>query len=457
MTSDVGSYAIVGGGISGLTTAYKLRRAVGGDALITLFDPADRLGGTLRTVRVAGHPVDVGAEAFVARRPEVPELLAELGMADAQVDTTGVRPLIYAAGAVHPMPERTVNGIPTSAESLAGLVDDETLARVRTEPSRPLHWEAGADPAVVDAVADRFGAQVVARSVDPLLAGVYAGSAATIGLRSAAPGVTAALDGGAASLTEAARAALPTASAGPVFRAVGGGYQRLVDELLRQSRAEVVQTAVTRVDRDDDGWHLAGTAGDVWRADALALAVPVPQLAVVADVLPSVAAAARRIPVASSVVVALAVPAGASLPQRSGVLVASGESLHAKAITLSSRKWGRPEDVELIRLSFGRFGDDAARTAGDDQLVTWAVEDLSRVFGLTVDPVEAHVARWVDVMPQYGPGHGALVAEIRASLPPTLALAGNYLDGIGVPACIASGAAAAERLLGAAGRERMAR
>jgi oxygen-dependent protoporphyrinogen oxidase len=443
------SYAVVGGGISGLTAAYKLRRAVGEGAPITLFDPVGALGGTLRTVRIAGQPVDVGAEAFVARRPEVPALLAELGMADAQIDTTGVRPLIYAGGAVHPLPERTVVGIPTSAESLTGLVDDDTLARVDAEPSRPLRWEPGTDAAVAAVVADRFGAQVVARSVDPLLAGVYAGSAATIGLRSAAPGVATALDAGARSLTEAARTAVPPASAGPVFGAVGGGYHRLVDELVHQTRADVVQTAVTRLERDRDGWHL-GTEGDDWHADAVVLAVPAPQLAaVVAGALPSVAAAARRIPVASSVVVALTVARNSSLPESSGVLVASGESLRAKAITLSSRKWGRPEDVELLRLSFGRFGDDVARTATDDQLVAWAVDDLAAVFGVTVNPVEVHVARWIDAMPQYGPGHGSLVAEVRALLPDTLALAGNYLDGIGVPACIASGGAAAERLVAA--------
>jgi oxygen-dependent protoporphyrinogen oxidase len=106
--------------------------------------------------------------------------------------------------------------------------------------------------------------------------------------------------------------------------------------------------------------------------------------------------------------------------------------------------------VELLRVSFGRFGDDVARTATDDELVSWAIADLSGVFGVTVDPVEVHVARWIDAMPQYGPGHGTLVGGIRAALPDTVALAGNYLDGIGVPACIASGAAAAERLVAAA-------
>ena len=73
------SYCVVGGGISGLTAVYRLRLAAGDDATITLFEPADRLGGVLRTELVGGQPMDVGAEAFVARRPEVPALLAELG------------------------------------------------------------------------------------------------------------------------------------------------------------------------------------------------------------------------------------------------------------------------------------------------------------------------------------------------------------------------------------------
>jgi protoporphyrinogen/coproporphyrinogen III oxidase len=105
---------------------------------------------------------------------------------------------------------------------------------------------------------------------------------------------------------------------------------------------------------------------------------------------------------------------------------------------LSSRKWGRRTDVELLRLSFGRFGEELAHRASDDELLAWSLEDLGTVFGLTVDPVDVHVQRWPDAMPQYGPGHRDVVAELRAGLPPTVAVAGSYLDGIGVPACIAA-------------------
>jgi oxygen-dependent protoporphyrinogen oxidase len=452
------SYCVVGGGISGLVAAYRLRVAVGPDASITLFDPADRLGGVLRTERLGGQTVDVGAEAFIARRPEVPALLAELGLAGRQVGTTGVRPLIYAGGRLHPMPVGTLQGIPAQAESMAGLVDDATVARIAGERGRPLSWRPGADPTVAELVGDRFGGQVVARSVDPLLAGVYAGSAATIGLRSSVPTLAAALDRGARSLTDAVREATsglgPPPGGGSVFGAVDGGYHVLVDELVRRAAFRWVQMGVRRVEGAVAGWTLVDDEGGQCHADAVVVAVPAPVLPrVVEAVAPRTAAAARRVAVASTALVVLALPGGTPLPEQSGVLVATAERLHAKAITLTSRKWGRRGNVELLRLSFGRFGDGLARNASDEDLLSWAADDLFALFGIRQEPVDCLVQRWIDAMPQYGPGHADLVAEMRAGLPPTIAVAGGYLDGIGVPACVASGTRAAASVAAATGRE----
>jgi oxygen-dependent protoporphyrinogen oxidase len=222
----------------------------------------------------------------------------------------------------------------------------------------------------------------------------------------------------------------------------------LLDELIRRADFHWAQVAVERVERRERGWRLVDDEGTGWQADAVLLAVPAPRLArIVADVAPRSAAAARRIEVASTALVALALPGGTPLPERSGVLVASAERLRAKAITLSSRKWGRRGNVELVRLSFGRYGDEMARSVGDDDLLSWAAEDLEEVFGITNEPVDCRVHRWIDAMPQYGPGHGDLVAELRAGLPQSLAVAGAYLDGIGVPACIAAATRAAASLV----------
>lgn len=442
------AYCIVGGGISGLVAAYRLRVTVGPDATITVLDPADRLGGVLRTERLCGQPLDVGAEAFVARRPEVPALLGELGLSGKQITTTGARPLIYSEGRLHQLPKDTVNGIPSRPSELAGLVDDATVRWMLDEPRRPFSWRAGADPAVADVVGDRFGEQVVLRSVNPLLAGVYAGSAATIGIRAAAPTVAAALDGGARNLTEAVTAALPPPRGGSVFGAIDGGYQVLLDELVRRSGLEWAQVSVRTVRRVARGWELLDDEGARWRADAVVLAVSAPRLpALIAESAPRSAAAARNIAVASAAVVALALPGGTPLPDQSGVLVAGQGRLRTKAVTLSSRKWGRRGSAEMVRLSYGRFDDDIARSTGDEELLAWAAQDLATLFGIAVEPVDAQVARWIDAMPQYGPGHAGLVAELRAGIPEGMAVAGAYLDGIGVPACVAAATRAVASLV----------
>jgi protoporphyrinogen oxidase len=446
------SYCVVGGGISGLTAAYRLRVTVGDDADITLLEPADRLGGILRTELVGGQPMDLGAEAFVQRRPEMPALLAELGLKERQVTTTGARPLIYSGRELHTLPTGTVVGIPSSASSLTGLVDDATIARVDAEPSRPLDFRPGSDPAVAELVGERFGEQVVSRSVDPLLSGVYAAWGRPSGGRPPPPRGGGPLDRGATSLTDAVRQALPPATGAPVFGAIDGGYQVLIDELVRRARPRWVRAAAQRLERAESGWTLVDDTGSGRHADAVILAVGAPRLAsLVRDIAPRTSAAAGRITSASSVVLALAVPADTPFPECSGVLVASGEPLRAKAVTLSSRKWGARADAQLLRLSFGRFGDDLAATASDDDLLGWALSDLVDVFGLTVELVDARVQRWIDAMPQYGPGHAELVAELRAGLPPTLAVAGSYLDGIGVPACIGAAGRAAERVTRAVG------
>ena len=210
-----------------------------------------------------------------------------------------------------------------------------------------------------------------------MLSGVYAGSAATIGIRSAAPTLAAALDAGAASLTDAGRRALPGSTRGPVFGAIEGGYQVLLDELVARSRLRWVQTSVTHIAPDGPGWSLRDDEGSHWHADGVIVAVPAPRLApLLTEIAPAAAAAAARIPVASAAVLALAVPGGTPLPQQSGVLVASGERLRTKAITLSTRKWGARGNAELLRLSFGRFGDQVARDTSDTDLQAWALADL---------------------------------------------------------------------------------
>ncbi|QLY29347.1 protoporphyrinogen oxidase [Nocardia huaxiensis] len=444
--------AVVGGGISGLVAAYRVRKALGDSAEVVVLERRGRVGGILRTVEIAGDPVDLGAEAFVGRRPEIPELMGELGIADQLVFPAGKRPLVWSEGRGHGLPERTLMGIPAAAESVAGLVDAQTLAKIAGEADRPLRWEAGQDISVGALVSDRFGEQVVRRSVDPLLGGVYAGLADSIGVRAALPTLAAALDAGAASLTQAVAQALPPASSTPVFGGIRDGYGVLLDALRRAADVKIeTHTPATRLTRTARGWQL-DPAGDF---DAVILATPAPVTAeLLRDVAPQAADLAGGIELASSVVVALALPPETALPDNSGILVATGEPLRAKAFTLSSRKWPHlaARDVALARASFGRFGDSAPLSWTDAELIDAAVADLTTVTGVEIRPLQAVVQRWPGGLPQYAPGHTARIAELHSALADLdgLAVAGAYLNGVGVPACAASGTAAAARITGQA-------
>ncbi|MDJ0395463.1 protoporphyrinogen oxidase [Rhodococcus sp. G-MC3] len=437
--------AVVGGGITGLVAAYRLRTALGPDAEITVVEASERLGGTLRTVDLAGGPLDVGAEAFIGRRPEVPALMAELGLADQLVHPAGKRPLIYSAGALHAMPAGTLMGIPSNAESVAGLVDDATLRRIAAEQSVDLHWDRGSDMSVADLVGGRFGEQVLRRSVDPLLGGVYSGLSDSIGVRAAVPTLAAALDAGALSLTAAVESAIPAPSSAPVFGALRGGYGVLVDALVAVAGARTVMgTSVVSICGERKGWRV----DPIGHVDVVVLAVPAPALSqILADTVPDAADAAAGIELASSVVVACSLPAGTELPDNSGVLVATDAGLSVKAFTLSSRKWTHLADRSgpVLRASLGRFGDTEALGWTDEQLVETALADLRTVTGIDVPPTGTFVARWRGGLPQYAPGHLNRVAEIEEAVKdvPGVAVAGAWSHGVGVPACIASATRAA--------------
>lgn len=452
MTSGTRRVAVVGGGITGLVAAYRARRALGPDAEITVVEATDRVGGTLRTVQMGGGPLDVGAEAFIGRRPEVPALMAELGLSEQLVHPAGKRPTIYSGGSLHPLPAATLMGIPSTAASVIGLVDESTVRTIENETTTPLSWDRDRDVSVADLVGSRFGEQVLRRSVDPLLGGVYSGLSGSIGVRAALPTLAAALDGGARSLTDAVAAALPTPSPGPVFGALRGGYGVLIDALVGATDARTLTgTSATSIVGERKGWRV----DPIGHVDIVILAVPAPALAgILADTVPDAAEAAAEIELASSVVVAMSVPAGTDLPDASGVLVATDAGLSVKAYTLSSRKWTHLSDRRepVLRASLGRFGDDSPLEMTDEDLVDLAAEDLRTVTGLDSRPASAVVQRWRGGLPQYAPGHLERVATIEAAVRdvPGLAVAGAWSHGVGVPACVASATRAAAEVCGVA-------
>lgn len=463
--------AVIGGGISGLAAAYRLRRELGPSATITVCEATDRLGGKLRTSELAGQPVDVGAEAFLARRPEATELAGELDLDPLLRNPTAARAMIRAGGHALRLPRRTMMGVPAARDAVAEVLSAQGGRWAAAEADLPALVLPEGDVALGPLLRERFGDELVDRLVDPLLSGVYAGGADGLGLRATMPALARALDEGAGSLTAAAASLLPDVpGTAPVFATLDGGLRKLVDRLAERSVAEVRTGQPARELRRLPGnrWRVRFGAAAAAHApadaefdvDAVLIALPAPAASkLLTGALPAAAAAFGELELASMAVVSLALPPGTELPDASGVLIgaaerrADGVPFTTKAFTFTSAKWAHQGEVGapvLLRGSVGRFGEPGPLRASDDELLRLVRADLAELAGVTTEPIDAVVTRWGGGLPQYAPGHLERVQRIgRAAADlPGLEIAGASLHGVGIPACIATANGVAHRLAG---------
>ncbi|HET8601394.1 MAG TPA: protoporphyrinogen oxidase [Segeticoccus sp.] len=471
---------VLGGGISGLAAAWELVRSDPRPDVLVV-EGRDRPGGKLRSAEVAGVRVDVGAESMLARRPEGVQLATEVGLAEELVHPEPVGAAIWSRGRLHPMPKGTLMGVPSDPTAAAGLLSPREVQRAQADTARP---PLTGDVSVGDLVEEHLGAAVVDRLVEPLLGGVYAGHARALSVQASVPALWDAASRGESLTAAAARAAQRAEAARretgnalpPVFAGLPGGLGRFAERLTEQLAARGVQfetdTLVRRLERTATGWRLVAGPVPTPRAidaDAIVLALPArPAGRLLDDVVPAAAARLDEIDYASMAIVTLALPRSAvghlpALAESSGFLVPPVEGRVVKAATFSAAKWGwvakagAEQDVVLLRASIGRQGETADLHRGDPELIRAAVNDLGAVLGRPLPrPVDALVQRWGGALPQYAVGHLDRVAQIRAAVAPVpgLELAGAAYDGVGIPACIGTGRAAAQATLAALTRFR---
>ncbi|HEX9066880.1 MAG TPA: protoporphyrinogen oxidase [Streptosporangiaceae bacterium] len=472
--------AIVGGGIAGLAAAYFLADS---GAEVTVLEASPRIGGKLAVSEVAGVPVDAGAEALLARRPEGTDLIKAAGLGDQLVypGTTAAR--IWTRGEFRPLPRRQFMGVPADLDDLerSGIVSAQGMDRARQDATLPATGLSG-DVAAGEYVGARFGQEVVDRLVDPLLGGVYAGRADQLSFEATLPALARAA-GSYRSLAAAAASLLPPpagaagagpagpgpatagqpAPAAPVFTTLAGGLGELPAALAAIAGATVLtNTTVRQLARTADGWALTtgpAIAPERIEADAVILALPARPASRLLSPVPGAGAAAAslgQIEYASMAIVTLAYPVTA-FPEPvtgSGYLVPAVDDRAVKAVTFSTVKWphlaGRKSPLHLVRCSLGRIGEEAVLQRDDADLAALAAADLADATGVAGQPAGSRVTRWGGALPQYTTGHLARVAAIRAGLAgqPGLAVCGAAYDGLGIPACIATARLAADQVLG---------
>ncbi len=441
---------IVGGGISGLSTAYYLQQA-GIKPCIVERQP--HLGGVITTEVVDGCVVEGGPDSFLSAKPWAMDLIREVGLEDQVIGSNDHLRVTYVRRnkKLVPLPDGLMMMVPTKVMPLitTRLLSWTTKIRmglelVRRPPARP-----GPDRSVADFVREHYGPEAVDYLAEPLLAGVYGGSPEQLSVASVLPRFVE-LEKKYGSLTRGVLVAMKRARATgantTLFRTLKEGLGQLTGRLEEQlTDLEVLRGDVSSVERTPEGYRLR-VDGDWVNAAEVVLACQAYQAgALLRELDPQLSAVLQEIPYSSSMTVALGYDrAGFAHPLNGfGFLVPQRERGRMIACTWVGTKFPNrvPDSRVMLRVFLGGAEDAAVLDESDESVVRMVRDELNEVMGVTETPTFTRVSRWPRSMAQYSVGHAARVKQItdRSAALPGLHLTGNAYHGIGIPDCIRMG------------------
>ncbi|HBP86728.1 MAG TPA: protoporphyrinogen oxidase [Nitrospirales bacterium] len=466
---------IIGGGISGLATAYALMEE--GEKTqtavqCTLVEREPRWGGKILTHVTDDYLIEGGPDSFLTSKPWALELCRTLGLQDQLISTNlqHNQTFSFCRGALRELPQGLLAFRPRRVDTLvsSGLLSWGGMLRMAAERFWPRRNPWPTDETLGEFFRRRFGAEAFENLIEPLVAGIYAGDAEELSIESTFPRFRA-LEREHGSIIKGMRKALAHGPAAPrssdeattMFMSLRGGLSELIRTLVEVLRkrgvgfmAGVECLEIQTPTPQSTLFHVMLDNGDRLPADAVVLATPAFQTArLLRTFQPETAGLLDGIPYASTATISMAYPTESIGPQIRGFgfVVPRKEQRPLLAATWTSLKWpdrSRAEDT-LIRCYIGGRGRESVFEQDDCSLVECVRRELTSMVGITASPTYTEVHRWSQGMPQYVLGHRDRLAKVQEQLAnsPGLYVTGAGLYGIGIPDCIREGTRVGRQLL----------
>jgi len=435
---------IIGGGISGLATAFYLRRARP-DLPLTLLEARDRLGGVITTLHRDGLVVEGGPDSFIIQKPWALQLCHDLGIEDRLVEPDSRHRKIYvlSGGRLHPLPPGLMMGAPTRLGLFlrTKLISPAGKLRMALDLFLPRGAERE-DESLGAFLRRRVGKEALDKIADPILGGIHVASADRLSLAATFPRLRELEREHRSLILGLRREAGPGGGdGGSPFRTFPAGMSELV-EALGQAPSDVEMKTGCRAVEVTRSLEVI-TERETMAANAVIVAMPPPfALDLLRPGFPEVAEAMGAIPAVSTATVSLAYrnPVASVTLDATGFVIARGEMRRILACTWSSLKFaGRaPKGTLLLRCFLGGEGGEAILRQDDEVLVGIAREEVAQLMGLEGAPIYSAVSRWERANPIMEVGHFDRLRRIDQALEASrnLFVTGGGYRGVGIPDCV---------------------
>lgn len=457
--------AVIGGGTAGLSAAYSLekRKSAGIPIEFVLYEAGQQLGGVIRTERIDDCVIEAGPDSFLTEKSWAADLCREVGLGDQLIASNDAERKTYmlVKGRLVPIPDGLMFMVPTKLlpTFLSPMFSVGTKARIVREwlsPPKPKTTEMS----VAEFVERHYGREMVDRVADPLLGGVYGGSADQLSVDAVLPRFVQMETkyGSLGRAMVAARKSPSSAAPRPLFTTLKSGMQQMTDVLVSRIHKEAFRPGV-RVEavKAESGKWLVISNGRTEEYDAVVIATPAHAAAALMYSQQELSAELNAIPYTSSMTVVLGYDqkVRAALPPGFGFLVPRTEGRKILAATFAHNKFPNraPENRAIIRCFIGGNVAEEMFEHSEADIANAVESELKSILGLGAAPLFTRVYKWRKAMAQYTLGHSTRVGRIKSltSHMPGLALAGNGYSGIGVPDCVRMGTEAAGSVLACLG------
>jgi protoporphyrinogen/coproporphyrinogen III oxidase len=444
--------AIIGAGITGLTTAFYLQR---NGVPVTVYETSGRAGGVIQSIRKDGFLAESGPNTILETSPEIPRLITELNLesrrlythveAKARFVVRGQRPIAMPSS-----PPAIITSPLLSARAKLALVRELFVPR----------RQDGKEESVAEFVTRRLNREFLDRLVDALVGGVYAGDPERLSLQHALPRL-AQVEARYGSLVKAEflgrrerkKSRHVARDRAPGF-SFDEGLQVLPDTLAaRLGDGLRLRAPVVRVAQIGNGWRVTTAndeadfaavvyCGTAYRLAELQIAAPAPvNVAAFSEI--------RYAPVAS-VVLGFRREDVAHPCKGFGMLIPRIEGFKILGTIFSSSLFPNRAPARHVLLTSYVGGERSPELAGlkSDELALLACRDLDILLGVRGLPVFQQTVLYPKAIPQYNVGYGKfkqLLTEIESNAA-GLYFAGHFRDGVSVADSIVSGVNAAGRL-----------